>query len=121
MRHVSEYSVAVPAFRGCSLTTRSAIAKDCWRIYIITRMSGSSSVDYADGSSLRLDRQDPYLRIQSVTIFVRDQDRSLRFYLDQLGFRLVYDSRHGPGERWVAFCAPGRHRTACSYHSQARL
>jgi serine phosphatase RsbU (regulator of sigma subunit)/catechol 2,3-dioxygenase-like lactoylglutathione lyase family enzyme len=33
---------------------------------------------------------------------VRDVDRSLRFYLDQLGFRLVIDTRLQSGERWVA-------------------
>ena len=46
-----------------------------------------------DTDAVRLDRHDPYLRIQSVTIFVRDVDRSLRFYLDQLGFDLVFDGR----------------------------
>src|SRR6266446_6089637 len=35
-------------------------------------------------------------------VFVRDQDRSLRFYLDQLGFSLVADYRYGSNERWVA-------------------
>ncbi|HWO02958.1 MAG TPA: SpoIIE family protein phosphatase [Blastocatellia bacterium] len=39
-------------------------------------------------------------------IFVRDQDRSLRFYLDQLGFSLVYDTRLQSGERWVAVAPP---------------
>ena len=30
---------------------------------------------------------DPILRIHCIKVFVRDQERSLRFYLDQLGFR----------------------------------
>jgi catechol 2,3-dioxygenase-like lactoylglutathione lyase family enzyme len=34
-------------------------------------------------------------------IFVRDQERGLRFYLDQLGFRLVVDHRFESGERWI--------------------
>lgn len=34
-------------------------------------------------------RQDLYLRLGGITVFVRDQDRSRRFYLDQLGFRLA--------------------------------
>ena len=32
---------------------------------------------------------------------VRDQDRSLHFYVDQLGFRLVADQRIAGGGRWV--------------------
>jgi serine phosphatase RsbU (regulator of sigma subunit) len=41
-----------------------------------------------------------------VTIFVRDQDRSLRFYVDQLGFSLVGDVQLRPGYRWVAVAPP---------------
>ena len=51
-------------------------------------------------------RQDPYLGINAVNIFVRDQERSLRFYLDQLGFRLAFDARLQSGERWVAVSPP---------------
>jgi serine phosphatase RsbU (regulator of sigma subunit)/predicted enzyme related to lactoylglutathione lyase len=52
------------------------------------------------------DRQAPYLRIFFSTVFVRDQDRSLRFYLDQLGFSLVVDNRFEGGGRWVAVAPP---------------
>jgi len=55
---------------------------------------------------MRLDRQAPYLRIFFSTVFVRDQDRSLRFYLDQLGFSLVADNRLEGGGRWVAVAPP---------------
>ena len=55
---------------------------------------------------MRLDRQAPYLRIFFSTVFVRDQDRSLRFYLDQLGFSLVADNRFEGGGRWVAVAPP---------------
>ena len=41
-----------------------------------------------------------------MNIFVRDQDRSLRFYLDQLGFTLAFDARLQSGERWVAVTPP---------------
>src|SRR6201987_2805139 len=54
----------------------------------------------------RPDRQDPYLRVLCVNIFVRDQDRSLRFYVDQLGFRLVVDESYDSGDRWVAVAPP---------------
>src|SRR5713101_6195783 len=73
---------------------------------------GSSSSVWPDESSLmdeptlQPDRKDPYLRFHAIKIFVRDQDRSLRFYLDQLGFSLVYDTRLQSGERWVAVAPP---------------
>jgi serine phosphatase RsbU (regulator of sigma subunit)/catechol 2,3-dioxygenase-like lactoylglutathione lyase family enzyme len=47
-----------------------------------------------------------YLRLHSVDIFVRDQERSLRFYIDQLGFQLAFDARLHTGERWVAVAPP---------------
>jgi serine phosphatase RsbU (regulator of sigma subunit)/catechol 2,3-dioxygenase-like lactoylglutathione lyase family enzyme len=59
-----------------------------------------------DGAGVRLDRQDPYLRVQSVTIFVRHLERSLEFYLNQLQFQLVFDARVQPGRRWVAVAPP---------------
>jgi serine phosphatase RsbU (regulator of sigma subunit) len=37
---------------------------------------------------------------------VRDQERSLRFYLDQLGFDLALDTRLQSGQRWVAVTPP---------------
>jgi serine phosphatase RsbU (regulator of sigma subunit)/catechol 2,3-dioxygenase-like lactoylglutathione lyase family enzyme len=46
-----------------------------------------------DESPVRLDRRDPYLRLQSVTIYVRDLDRSVDFYVNKLGFQLVFDAR----------------------------
>jgi hypothetical protein len=72
----------------------------------MTPMGSSPAPDWADGSTARLDRQDPYLRIHSVSIFVRDQDRSLRFYLDRLGFGLVFDAHLPCGDRWVAVAPP---------------
>jgi serine phosphatase RsbU (regulator of sigma subunit) len=48
----------------------------------------------------------PYLRIHAVNIFVRDQARSLRFYLDQLGFNLAFDAQLQSGQRWVAVSPP---------------
>jgi len=44
----------------------------------------------------------PFLSVHAVRIFVRDLDRSLRFYIEQLGFWLVIDTRLQSGERWVA-------------------
>jgi serine phosphatase RsbU (regulator of sigma subunit) len=49
---------------------------------------------------------DPYLRMHCVNVYVRDQDRSLRFYLERLGFHLAFDTRLQTGERWVAVAPP---------------
>lgn len=55
---------------------------------------------------MSLDRRSPYLRIFCSTVFVRDQDRSLQFYVDQLGFNLVADARFEGGGRWIAVAPP---------------
>jgi serine phosphatase RsbU (regulator of sigma subunit)/catechol 2,3-dioxygenase-like lactoylglutathione lyase family enzyme len=48
----------------------------------------------------------PYLRLHAVKVFVRDQDASLRFYVDQLGFDVAFDARLQTGARWVAVAPP---------------
>ena len=58
------------------------------------------------GSSPSLSTPDLHLRLHCVNVYVRDQDRSLRFYLDQLGFRLAFDARLQSGDRWVAVAPP---------------
>jgi serine phosphatase RsbU (regulator of sigma subunit)/catechol 2,3-dioxygenase-like lactoylglutathione lyase family enzyme len=50
--------------------------------------------------------KDLHLRLHCVNVYVRDQDRSLRFYLDQLGFHLAFDARLQSGDRWVAVAPP---------------
>ena len=55
---------------------------------------------------LRLDEQTPYLSLHFVMIFVRDQERSLRFYTDQLGFRIIVDHRFENGTRWIEVAPP---------------
>jgi len=69
-------------------------------------MSDSPSPPWWDRTVINLDRQSPYLRIFCSTVFVRDQDRSLRFYRDQLGFNLVVDNHFEGGGRWVAVAPP---------------
>src|SRR5579883_697497 len=46
-----------------------------------------------------------HLRILFITIYVRDVDRSIRFYVDQLGFNLIFDSPVAGG-RFVAVGPP---------------
>jgi serine phosphatase RsbU (regulator of sigma subunit)/catechol 2,3-dioxygenase-like lactoylglutathione lyase family enzyme len=61
---------------------------------------GSSPLSRAAGPA------SPYLSIYFVNIFVRDQERSLRFYVDQLGFDLAFDASYQAGRRWVAVAPP---------------
>ncbi|HLJ88999.1 MAG TPA: SpoIIE family protein phosphatase [Candidatus Angelobacter sp.] len=58
--------------------------------------------DTQDGS----ERKEPHLRVHCINIYVRDQDQSLSFYLDQLGFDLAFDAQLPSGDRWVAVAPP---------------
>jgi len=53
-----------------------------------------------------VDQPSLHLRVHAVNVFVRDQDRSLDFYLHQLGFGLAFDIRLQSGQRWVAVAPP---------------
>jgi len=62
-----------------------------------------------DTANSSLPRQEPFLRLQSVMIYVRNLDRSLAFYLDLLGFQIVFDGRSQPGQPgqpWVVVSPP---------------
>jgi len=69
-------------------------------------MSNSPSPPAADHPTLRPEPQGPYLRLQSVTIFVRDLERSVRFYVEQLGFNLAFDGRSQARRPFVAIAPP---------------
>jgi serine phosphatase RsbU (regulator of sigma subunit) len=69
-------------------------------------MDSSPSTSRADGFASRSHPPDLHLRLHCVNVFVRDQDRSLRFYLDQLGFHLAFDAQLQSGDRWVAVAPP---------------
>jgi serine phosphatase RsbU (regulator of sigma subunit)/uncharacterized glyoxalase superfamily protein PhnB len=56
--------------------------------------------------AIRLDKQNPYLRLLCINIFVRDLDQSLSFYVDQLGFGLVVDENYESAGRWLAVAPP---------------
>src|SRR4029077_4538142 len=51
-------------------------------------------------------RQSPHLLLHCANVFFRDQDRSLRFFVDQLGFNVAFDTRVQSGERWVGVAPP---------------
>jgi serine phosphatase RsbU (regulator of sigma subunit) len=50
--------------------------------------------------------RDPFLRMHAVNVYVRDQERSLRFFLDTLGFQVAFDARVESGQRLVAVVPP---------------
>ncbi len=68
--------------------------------------AGVPSPFKAHRSSFDPGRADLYLRLGTVNVFVRDQDRSLRFFVEQLGFELAFDNRLSSGERWLAVSPP---------------
>lgn len=54
----------------------------------------------------RLDRRDPYLLLQQVTLFVSDQEKSRRFFVEKLGFNVALDYDHPEYGRWVMVAPP---------------
>ncbi len=68
-------------------------------------MSPSSPPD-GDRPTLALGRQDLYLGIQAVDVFVRDVEQSVLFYVDQLGFKVVSDVILQSGRRRVGVAPP---------------
>ncbi|MBZ5663770.1 MAG: SpoIIE family protein phosphatase [Acidobacteriia bacterium] len=69
-------------------------------------MANSPSSGLVEQSAPPSDREASYLRIHAVNVFVRDQDKSLQFYVDQLGFSLAFDVRLQTGQRWVGVAPP---------------
>jgi serine phosphatase RsbU (regulator of sigma subunit)/predicted enzyme related to lactoylglutathione lyase len=76
------------------------------RLYNRAAMARAPQQTSLDASALRLDRQPPYLRVLCINLYVRDQERSLRFFVDQLGFGLVVDESYEGAGRWVAVAPP---------------
>jgi catechol 2,3-dioxygenase-like lactoylglutathione lyase family enzyme len=46
-------------------------------------------------------------RIKFVSIPVRDQERSLKFYAEALGFEILTDQEYATGRRWIELTIPG--------------
>ena len=69
---------------------------------IIAAMGSASPLD----SLSPVNREGPYLRLLCVNIFVRDQEKSLRFFVDRLGFGVVVDENYESGGRWLAVAPP---------------
>jgi catechol 2,3-dioxygenase-like lactoylglutathione lyase family enzyme len=69
-------------------------------------MASDSSLSWTNRTVLRPGREEPYLCIQDIIIFVRDLDVSLRFYVDQLGFELIADRSLPSFGRWIEVAPP---------------
>src|ERR1700688_2707773 len=69
-------------------------------------MVSSPTFGLADQPASPEGRENPSLAVYAVNVFVRDQDQSLRFYVDQLGFSLAFDVRLQTGQRWVGGSPP---------------
>src|SRR5882724_1072916 len=69
-------------------------------------MASSPSFRLTDQTDLQSGRSKAYLRMHAVNVYVRDQDRSLEFYRDQLGFSLAFDVLLQTGQRWVGVSPP---------------
>lgn len=69
-------------------------------------MATDASLSWTNRTVLRPDRRELYLCVHDIVVMVRDQDRSLRFYVDQLGFKLVVDHRLPSGMRWIEVAPP---------------
>ena len=68
---------------------------------------GGGSYNHAMGAPPgKDDARDPFLRMHAVNVYVRDQERSLRFFLDTLGFQVAFDARVESGERLLAVAPP---------------
>jgi serine phosphatase RsbU (regulator of sigma subunit)/catechol 2,3-dioxygenase-like lactoylglutathione lyase family enzyme len=59
-----------------------------------------------EGAALGPDREGIFLRLNFVSVYVSDQERSKRFFLDQLGFRALIDVSFPSGYRWVEVAPP---------------
>jgi len=74
-------------------------------VAIIAAM-GTASLFGLAHSTVRVDGSDPDLRLFKLNVYVRDQDRSLDFYVHVLGFKAVADVAFPGGGRWVAVAPP---------------
>jgi serine phosphatase RsbU (regulator of sigma subunit)/predicted enzyme related to lactoylglutathione lyase len=73
---------------------------------IVSHVPGPDTTSGRDREAVRVNRDEAYIRLQFVRVFVRDQERSLRFFVEQLGFRLMQDIRFASGNRWIEVAPP---------------
>jgi Glyoxalase/Bleomycin resistance protein/Dioxygenase superfamily len=69
-------------------------------------MANDPFLSWANRTVPRTGREQPYLSIQDVVVFVRDLEVSKRFYVDQLGFELITEQCLPTGVRWIEVAPP---------------
>ena len=57
-------------------------------------------------AALRAALLQPFLRLNFVTLWVRDQERSRRFFMDKLDFEAIVDVATPDGGRWIVVAPP---------------
>jgi serine phosphatase RsbU (regulator of sigma subunit)/catechol 2,3-dioxygenase-like lactoylglutathione lyase family enzyme len=57
-------------------------------------------------AELRAALLQPFLRLNFVTLWVRDQERSRRFFLEKLNFEAIVDTQTPEGGRWIVVAPP---------------
>lgn len=69
-------------------------------------MASDAPLLWTERSVLRSDREQPYLCVQDIVVFVRDLDVSKRFYVELLGFELITEQILPTGVRWIEVAPP---------------
>lgn len=59
-----------------------------------------------EGGNFSRDREGRFLRLNFVSVYVGDQERSKKFFVEQLGFRLMTDVKFPSGYRWIEVAPP---------------
>lgn len=59
-----------------------------------------------EGGDFSPDREGRFLRMNFVSVYVSDQERSKKFFVEQLGFRLMIDLKFPSGYRWIEVAPP---------------
>jgi len=57
-------------------------------------------------AALRAALLQPFLRLNFVTLWVRDQERSRRFFVEKLFFEAIVDVQTPEGGRWIVVAPP---------------
>ena len=69
-------------------------------------MASDPFLSWANRTVLRTGRDEPYMCIQDIVVFVRNLEVSKRFYVDLLGFELITEQCLPTGVRWIEVAPP---------------
>jgi serine phosphatase RsbU (regulator of sigma subunit)/predicted enzyme related to lactoylglutathione lyase len=69
-------------------------------------MASDPFLSWANRTVLRSGREEPYLSIQDIVVFVRDLEVSKRFYVELLGFEFITEQCLPNGVRWIEVAPP---------------